>query len=327
MPIDPSVVAPRVPRLGTITVGRGKTASSQAGREYSQPRREDTLVFHTNDGEVANAVQMLFGGDVFTESPTWGFDVVTDATQMTVRTLTSLFRQDLCAYSRSQTLRRCDGVRMSMIEGRPASADCLCVGEMAAGKDRTCSPYTNMPVLIDLDVDRAGTWEVKSTSWGTAANIAGTMRLLLATGLTGEVPAILEMRKRVVKDAKGETHEVPELHLTPAVSLAALTGDSRPALDSGAADDDEPPMSAEDDRALAVLNEIWESLLERAGRLDILPAVREWWRTRHGGRPPEQLGLADMRTAVEEVRAIVDDVEASMVAAAAATPLTGDVDE
>lgn len=320
MPIDPSVLRPRVPRLGSITVGRGVAATStRTGKDYARPQRESTLVFHTNDGLLADAVHTKFGGTIHRDSPTWDYDVVTAATEVPVSTLISLFRQDLVQYAAAKTVRRCDGTTVTTVDGRPSGGPCLCKVEMAAGAERACAPETVMPVLLDLDVDRMGTWEVRSVSWGTAANIAGTLRLLLATGWKSEVPAILSMRTRTVRDRNDKVWEVPELHLTPAVTLAALASgqvQALPGQDDGGSRGELEAGPSEDERAAATLLDVWQNLFERASAVGAAGEVRGWWAKQLPGRAPAELGVAELRLAVDATRAIVDAAEPRHVKAA-----------
>jgi len=233
MPIDPNVLRPRVPRLGTITTGYGVEATSRAGNAYSRPTKSDTLVFHTNDEEAARAVAAALGGRISEDSTTWGFDVITDARSVKVEVLPAGFRQSLESWRAGQCARRCDGVTMSLLDGKPTSQPCLCEEEMARGMERECDPHTSLPVLVELAVPRLGVWEVKSTAWGTASNLSGSLDTLRMMGVTAaRVPAILSMVDRTVRDANDDVWEVTELHLMLAArldELSALTGATQPA--------------------------------------------------------------------------------------------------
>jgi len=284
--IDDTVMSGRIPRVGTITTGRGVEASSKAGKAYSRPSRSDTLVFHCDDGEVANAVQVKYGGSVVSSSLTWAYDVVTEATRVEVQMLPAGFRQSLELWSAAQCLRRCDGVNMSTFEGQPVSKPCMC---SASAEDRDCKPHTVLPVLVDLDVPRFGVWEVKSTGWGSAANLKGTVQALQLTGrAVTTVPGVVEMRERLVKDSKGETHKVHELHAHIAVSadnIAALPTGNVAAITGG-----QPDVFQE-----------WEGLLDFASSIGETERLRVQYAEMFGDVRTHELSEADMRVWVDYV--------------------------
>lgn len=292
MTINDEVLGARIPRLGTISTGYGVEAVSQSNRPYSRPTRASTLVFHTHDGEVATAVQNRYGGDVSSDSLTWAYDVVTDTRSADVGVLPQGFRQALEAWRAAECLRRCDGVRMVTAAGRPVDQPCACAPEMERGLDRACSPTTILPVLIDLDVERFGVWEVRSNSWGTAAALKGTLRALAMVGATeGMIPAVLTMMARTVRDSKGKPHDVEELHLTIAKSrrsLEALAGQAA-ALDAGPAS----LPDGEDGRRLDLLAE-WGELAAQAARKGLRDPLLADYRARFGDREIASLSTDEL---------------------------------
>ena len=206
--IDDEILAGRLPRLGSITTGRGVETTSKAGHQYAQPTRSETLVLHTDDGEIANAVQMRLGGDIRTESPNWQYDVVTDTRDVELMVLPAGWRQALEKWKAAQVERRCDGVQTSVLDGRPVQSPCLCEQEMARGQERACTPHTILPALLELDVERFGVWEIRSTGWGSASNLKGAMRALAMVGITsGSVPARLSMVDRITRDHDDRVRE------------------------------------------------------------------------------------------------------------------------
>lgn len=298
--INDDVLQGRMPRLGSITLGRGTEAESQKGVTYSKPTRADTLVFHTNDPEVATAAQTALGGDVLQESPHWTYDVVTDARQADVRLLPAGFRQALELWRAAECLRRCDGVRMSHEDGRPTDKPCACADEMSRGHDRACGPSTILPCFVDLPVERFGVWEVRSSSWGTAAALKGTMRVIaMAGGRVDEVPAVLQMVDRQVRDADGRLRDVVELHATVAVShrgLSALAaGDEPPALDSGR----------------QALMDRWAELRGRAVALGVRDALASEWAASFSASSFEELTVDQLATWVGVAQRVVLRAEAA----------------
>ena len=266
--IDDAVLAGRMPRLGTITTGHGVEATSQRGSTYSRPTRASTLVFHCDDPEVANAVQVAHGGDIRTDSPTWGYDVVTDVRQVDVVALTQGFRQSLELWRAAECVRRCDGVTMSTLHGKPTDRPCLCESEMTQGQDRTCKPSTILPVTVVLDVERLGVWEVRSNAWGTASALKGSMKALTMVGASGPVSGVLNMVSRTVRDGDGQPHDVEELHLTIAEAVGTLTGGPRPTL-----------AAPEPDRRAGLLAR-WSDLQARAHKAGIRELLLDAWRRR-----------------------------------------------
>ena len=312
--IDDGVLAGRIPRLGTITVGRGTEATSKRGGTYARPTRAKTLVMHTNDPEIANAVQVRFGGDIATDSPTWDYDVVTDTREMPVTVLPAGFRQSLELWRAAECVRRCDGVRMTTRDGRPTDEPCVCDVEMAAGAERACKPSTILPVLVTLDVERFGVWEIRSNAWGTAAAIKGSMQALQMVGSgASSVPAIVTMVDRTVRDAKGDVHEVPEIHITIAQTHAALSRPSTAAL----------PVAPEvDDRAM-LLSE-WSRLQQAAHAAGITDALKAAWRARGwAGVQVEDLSVDDLTDWVADVDGAVADAEAAADAVGSPEPADG----
>jgi hypothetical protein len=310
--IDDTIIAGRIPRLGTITVGRGVEATSRSGGTYARPTRTEGFVFHTNDPEVATAIQTRYGGDVLTDSPTWGFDVVVDASEVEVVAFASGFRQNLESWRAAECLRRCDGVTMSTESGRPVSQPCACEPEMARGQDRACKPSTILPVLIDLDVERFGVWEVRSGSWGTAAAIKGAIQALALVGMSASsVPAILSTVQRSTRDHQGKVHDVTEIRLTIAQSQQALAALARAGTSgalAGAQVQAALPIG-EDARRVALMTE-WSDLQARGHRLGLREQLVADWREMFGpGRTWEDLDVADLDAWVSAVRGTVEDAE------------------
>lgn len=309
--IQDEVLQGRIPRLGSITIGRGVEATSRKGTTYGQPTKSQTLVFHTNDPELANAVQVRFGGDIKQDSPTWDFDVVTDVRDAEVVVLGPGFRQSLELWRAAECVRRCDGVRMSTEQGRPVDKPCVCNGEVERGEERACKPHTVLPVLVDLDAERFGVWEIRSTSWGTAAAIKGTMRALAMVGAAqASVPAIVSMVDRTVRDTSGQVRDITELHVTVAQShetLSALAGQAA-ALDGPAPAS--LPAGGNDAERLSLMQD-WSGLHARAHGLGLRDQLAEAWRGMFGSahREFDDLGLDELRSWVGEARAIVEDHE------------------
>lgn len=298
--IDDTVLAGRIPRLGTITTGRGVEAISQRGATYARPTRAKTFVVHTNDGAVAIAAQVAFGGDVHTDSPTWDYDVLTDVREIPVTVLVNGFRQSLELWRSAECVRRCDGVRMSTLDGRPVDEPCRCAAEMLSGAERACRPSTILPVLLDLDVERFGIWEVRSNAWGTAASLKGAVRALtLAGSSSASVPAVLSMVDRTVRDAEGKTHDVTEIHLTIAQSHAALAaGVDTAALPA-------PPLDG-DARRAALLVE-WSAIQQQAHTAGLRDALRDAWRSRGlTARTVEELDVDDLADWIAEARTVIE---------------------
>lgn len=310
--IDDNVLGGRLPRLGSITTGRGVTASSKSGNEYSRPTRSDTLVFHTDDPEVANAVQVRFGGDVLSDSPNWKYDVVTETRDVDLDVLPAGWRQSLEAWSAAKVLRRCDGVETSMVDGRPNRQACICQSEMDSGDqdERACSPSTILTALVDLPVERWGVWEVRSTGWGTASNLKGTMRALAIVGITsGSVPARLSMVDRTTRDRDDKVWEVTDLSLAIAQSQTSLSAlAAQPAPASGVAE-----VGPGERKGRQVVLAHWQSLRDRGSQLGLRETMLKSWAEKFGrSRHVEDLNdeelfgwVGDMNDLVKEAESVV----------------------
>ena len=307
--IDDEVLAGRLPRLGSITTGRGVEATSKAGHAYSRPTRSETLVLHTDDPEIANAVQMVYGGDVLSDSPNWQHDVVTDVRAIDLMVLPAGWRQALEKYKTAQIERRCDGIQTSIVAGRPEQRPCICEEEMARGLERDCTPHTVLPALVELDVERFGVWEIRSTGWGSASNLKGAMRALAMVGISsGSVPARLSMVDRTTRDTSGQVREVTDLTLTIATSLAGLAELAQQAATlPGAAPAALP--SGDLERRLRLM-ESWSDLQGRGHRLGLRDAMLARWRDRFGqGRSIEDLDPDELDWWVSSVDGLVADAE------------------
>jgi hypothetical protein len=308
--IHPDILRPRVPRLGTVTTGYGVEATSRRGGTYSKPTRSDTLVFHTNDEEVAEAVRAAYGGHISKHSPTWEFDVITDQRSIAVTALATGFRQALEDWRAAECLRRCDGVTMSTVEGKPNVRPCMCNLEMERGEERRCTPTTILPVLLEaVKADRLGIWELRSNSWGTAAAFAGTLQALQMTGVSApSFPAIVQMVDRTVRDVSGELREVVELQLTVAASHHQLAE-----LASRASELPAGPAELEDPRDLehrAALMDSWANVQRRAHQAGLRDRLADDWRTMFGsGKRFEDLTVGELEAWVELADATVADAE------------------
>jgi len=293
--IADTVLPGRLPRIGTISTGYGKAATSQKGSEYSQPNRAKTLVLHTNDADAAAAAVAEFGGAVLEDSPTWAYDVVTAVREFRVWVMMSGFRQHLELWRAGSCERRCDGVTMSMVAGNRETGPCLCADQ----PERACSPTTVLPVLLDLDLDRVATWEVRSTGWGTAANVKGTMQSL--SGASGMVPCILGMKDRDTRDRSGQVRAVTDMTLIPALSLAALTAGPRQ-IEAPATDAELVAGADRDDERVGLLAE-WAQLRPMIddGLRDVL--ADDWRKAGFDTGAIEELTTGQLRGWLDTVRA------------------------
>lgn len=341
MTIRDDVLRGAIPRLGTITTGRGVAAESKKGREYSKPTKAGGLVFHTDDGEVANVVLEEFGGTVHTDSPTWGFDVEIEHRHVDVLAIPGGFRQWLTQYRTEQTLRRCDGKQMIVLDGKQVGVEqggqvvdgepCRCEAEMARGAGRACKPQTVLPVMIDLPVERFGVWEVRTNGWTSGRQLKGAVQALWMVGIQGgqvALPAQLVAYDDTVRSGEDVWEIVGlELRITAhpdrLVELASGRGvpslaGGVPALGGGVPEDGELPpdpgdarAEASEARARAALEDDYRRLRARAGELDLVGVLSAEWGERHGDLRIEELMLADLAQWVDAVRQIVADAEAA----------------
>lgn len=332
--ITDSLLRGSIPRLGTITVGRGVEATASNGRTYSQPRKTDGLVFHTNDLEVADAVAATLGGTVHDDSPSWERDVELAADQwVECLVLPFGFRQNLELWRAAECARRCDGDVTSTVDGSPLVAPCVCAREMANGGQRECKPHSVLPVLVDLGVARFGVWEVRSTAWGSARKLKGAVQALVMVGAsTGQVPAVLGTEATQVRDQSRKVWDVVDLELRIAADhhhLAELAAASaRPELeagpDVGAGGPDVPPLDqpheptadgpADDpeERARAAMMEDWKALAARGDAAGVKQQLHEAWQAHSDADRFSSLTLAELTGWMQTARRIVDEAAPSL---------------
>lgn len=305
-PIAQEFLRQRMPQLGTITVGYGTEATSKKGLTYSQPHRVDTFVFHTDDAAVARAVLDLLGGRISEQSPSWAFDVITDADCLRVEALHQQFDQAMKSYKGGVLQRACDSEWMSVVDGRRDGRSCLCVEENGGDRtaERACNPYTSLSVLLpELDADRFGVFTLKSNSLRTAANLSGWWRLVAAAGgAVAPIPVLLRTEEARMVDRDGTARNVVQITAVPAVSLAALRQGAYAALPGQRP----PALQAPEDRALAALRESWATLTVQVTEAGLTEQVRTWWRARGLPGKVEDLAGSDLRDAIEHVRDILD---------------------
>lgn len=300
MTIHDDVLHARIPRLGSITTGHGVEATSSKGMTYSKPTKASTLVFHCNDADVAAAVQGTFGGTISTDSLNWACDVITDVRDAPVGILPAGFRQALESWRAAQCLRRCDGVTMTTVNGRPVSQPCLCDAEMARGQDRTCTPSTVLPCFVDLTVERFGVWEIRSTAWGTASSLKGVMRALAMVGAgQATVPAVLSMVARTVRDTHDKVHQVEELQVAIAQSRQALEGLSGKAAALDSSTTGALPAGVDQER-LDLLTQ-WAGLATQISAKGLRDALLADWRAQFGQRDIEGLSTEELSDWVDHV--------------------------
>lgn len=338
--IADDVLRASIPRLGTVTVGRGVLRQSQAGNDYSQPTRAKSLVFHTNDDAAADAILSTLGGRHHTDSPNYAHDVELDPGKtVPVMVLPFGWRQNMEDWRAAECRRRCDGLRMATVDGKPADEPCRCQIEMdtMGAQERTCSPHTVLPVLVDLDLARFGVWEVRSTAYGSARRLKGAIQALQMVGVTqAQVPGVLFTETVQTRDSTGKVWDVLELdvriaadhhalaQLASSAPVRALDPPDLPALGNG----DQPPeptgdARAEEDEARArqALATDLRSLRESADEFGLRDVLAAAWAERHPDA--ERLGdldLASLTAWVQYVRSTVDEAEERARAAAAAGP-------
>lgn len=307
--IDDTVLAGRLPRLGSITTGYGVEATSRAGNPYARPVGADTLVLHTNDEEVAAAVLERFGGDLRDDSPNWRHDVVTATRDLDLLILPAGLRQAMEHWRAAECTRRCDGVRMVLLAGKPCDRPCLCAEEMATGAERACAPHTILPAMLDLPVERWGVWEIRSTGYGSAQNLKGTVRALAMIGVTaGSVPARLSMVDRTTRDQEGRVREITDLSLTIARSLQSLTELASQTTSALPATTVASLPSGDAEQKLAALQR-WTDVQGRGFRLGLRDAMIDLWRSLYGARDLEDLTADELDGWVDAAADLLADAE------------------
>lgn len=131
-------------------------------------------------------------------------------------------RQLLELYTKGGVQRRCDG-EVELMSGKP----CLC-----DPSERACSPTTHV-VFILPQIPDVGVWRLTTHGWNAAAELPGTVDLLVGLAAEGALPAatlVLETRTSVV-DGKTMHYPVPVLRVP--YSLAELQQGGIPVLQGG----------------------------------------------------------------------------------------------
>lgn len=311
MPIGDDTLGPNIVRLGTITCGR-TIEFERDGDTKRRPEKESTLTFHTDDLTIATALVDAYGGQTYEDSPNWQYDVVTEATEIEVEILASGFRQWLVQYATAKCLRRCDGTRMVTRDGKGVDEPCACAPEIEAGAERACKPSTVLPVLIDLPVDRFGVWECRSTSWGAARSIKGTVSTLDLIGATGRLSrGILRAEEAITRDPQNRVRRHYELSLSIAESRAALeAGMAAGARSLPSAGEERPALPHGPDPVKGALLDSWRTLIERARVVGAYDQIRTDWEQYRGEEErPEDLDRDRLRTWLDVVRATVEEFE------------------
>lgn len=336
MTIRDDVLRGSIPRLGTITTGRGVAATSKAGNKYSRPQKASGLVFHTDDGEVANVVLEEHGGTVHDDSPTWGFDVEVESREVDLLVIPSGFRQWLVHYRTEQCLRRCDGVRMVVADGKQVGVsqggevvdgeECRCAKEMERGRERTCRPSTVLPTLIpDLPIERFGVWEVRTNGWTSGRQLKGAVQALWMVGVQGgqvALPAQLVAVDDQVRSGEDVWQIVGlELRITAsadrlvelsrASGMAEALGAGGPALPQGELppDPSDARARASEERAYAALEEQAAEIRQRAEELELTGVLGAEWGEMFGDLRIEELGLGDLSRWVAVAGGVVEEAE------------------
>ncbi|MDX1745965.1 MAG: hypothetical protein R3324_08515, partial [Halobacteriales archaeon] len=225
-----------------------------------------------------------------------------------VQALPLMFRQWFELWATAKCLRRCDGETMVTVDGRAPETEtaCVCASELASGADeRSCSPTTVLPCLVDIGLPRLAMWEVRATSFGTAGNLKGTMQLL-GDEPPQRVPMLLSLNDRKVRDAADKVWDVTEIVATPLAAPGQQI--EAPALDRPAP---AALMDGNDNARVALLDE-FDRMVDRMKAAGVYDLIREDWehfRWNDETTPADIGDVARLRDWIEIVRATVADAE------------------
>lgn len=224
--------------------------------DKGQPEKIDTLRFTSASREWLENVATLHGGTVreWEGAPDDGyFEVITDAKKIDIvfppifsaqdGTPTLPCSQWLELWSGGGCQRRCDG-ETEALSGKP----CLCNPE-----DRACKPTTRISFMLP-DVPGFGLVRFESHGWNAAAELPGTVELLMRASAQGSfIRAVFRAEPRTSKqNGKTLRYVVPVIDVPGLKIGEVLAGDStlslnapaarppRPALPAGEGPPDEP---------------------------------------------------------------------------------------
>lgn len=242
MPIAPVVIQRRMMEVARVRLGRKGSRG--------QPEKLDRFRFTSASREWLEKLAAIYGGTVkeWKGAPDDGyFEVITDAQAIEVvfppvfsaddGSLTLPCSQWLELWSGGGCQRRCDGITEA-ISGKP----CICAPDA-----RQCKPTTRLSFILP-DVSGVGLVRLESHGWNAAAELPGTVELLLRASAEGAfIKANLRLEQRTAKSA-GQTRkfvvpviDVPDLNLGE-----LLAGQGALAVNAPAAPPRRPELPAGD---------------------------------------------------------------------------------
>lgn len=195
MAVRPVVVQRRMMELGRVRLG-------QRGSK-GEPRKLDTFRLTSASRALLEAVAARYGGKVTAwDDPDHDgyFQVITEATELDIilppvfsqadGTPTAPYSQWFELWSGGGCIRRCDAVTEAL-SGKP----CICNPE-----NRECQITTRVSFMLP-DIPGLGVWRLDSKGWNAAAELPGTLEvLLMAAAESRFIPAVLRMIHRTKKE-------------------------------------------------------------------------------------------------------------------------------
>jgi hypothetical protein len=280
-------VQSRLTQVGVIRLGEQRV--SQRGSKY--PAKLETFRFTSPSKPLIDAVAALYGGEVKPWQATTGpqFEVVTGAKEVPVLVPPQRIDPNLELWGNGFRSRMCDG-ETEKLRNQP----CLCAAAAAAGRRadprETCKPTTRMSLML-ADVPTLGTFKIESHGWNAAAELP-----TLASAIENApqpIPArlVVELREKKVFDPSKPPKEQVETRtfmvpvvlfdfVTPAQAFGGQIGAAaRTALGGG-----RPARQA----------------IESAEPAQVEPARRKY-------TPAEYVGMAELATNIDQVRALWTD--------------------
>lgn len=208
----------------------GKKVATSGGSQ--RPEKLAHFRFTSADRHALDQAAALWGGEVTAwDAPAgkqWEVFSECDDIPVVVPPADFGFSQFMELWSGGGCQRRCDGDTEQITGGA-----CLCTAE----DQQVCKPTTRLSVILP-DIPGLGLWRLESHGWNAAAELAGTLDLIMPAGGAGRLlPARLRLQQRsAIVDGKTSRFAVPVLDIdmrmgelaTAARTIDFVTGEIAP---------------------------------------------------------------------------------------------------
>ena len=214
-----------------VQLGRIRLGAKAAG---GRPKALQTFRLTSRHRDLLDTAAERYGGTVEPwEEPKSGdrWELFTETDELpimvppAVRPGDSALSQWYELWGGGGCVRRCDGYRAVLVDGKRGDLDCVCDPD-----DRACEPHTRLQVVL-VDLDAFGLWRLDTKGANAAAELASIADdLARATAAGWKLPATLRLEQRewrgVVEGKGAVTHRfvvpviIPRLPHDQAVGIS-----------------------------------------------------------------------------------------------------------